>query len=573
MNNSQTQNDNATPNTTSNATDATTGSVDMTQSQRIIQDPDCDATETDGAPVAERHHLRKPVVLIVLDGWGHREDTKDNALATANTPRFREFWNNYPHTLLDASGLAVGLPEGQMGNSEIGHTTIGAGRAMDTDLVRIRKSITSGEYEKLTPFVELFDHVKKYDSTLHAMGLLSDGGIHSHQDHLFAFIRAAKNAGVKKLAVHVFTDGRDTPPQSAAKYITDLEAVLKEVGIGFIATISGRYYAMDRDNNADRTGKAEDAIFTGIGHICEIEPAEYVRNLYKKDRIDELLEPVVCKRMVDGVEIFGSPTVEHDAIFFFNFRADRARQLTRDILAKAKGMDWKFVGMTSYGDEFNYPVVFPALLIETTLAKELSNGGFTQAHIAETEKFPHATYFLNGGVEKPYPGESHILLASHKDVATHDLAPKMRAEGIADKAIEQVELGTDFIFINFANADMIGHTANVPAIIESVEEADKQLGRVVDSIVAHNGVAFITADHGNAELNVDQKTGDKHTSHTTNLVPMIITDKAIGLRIKGSSTNPDNFGVPTLADIAPTIFDEMQIKKPEFMTGESLMVK
>ena len=536
----------------------------QTQSQKIDQDPDFDTTETDGAPVAERHHLRKPVVLIVLDGWGHREDTKDNALASANTPRFREFWDSYPHTLLDASGLAVGLPEGQMGNSEIGHTTIGAGRAMDTDLVRIKKSITSGEYKKLAPFVDLFNHVKKNDSTLHVMGLLSDGGIHSHQEHLFAFIRAAKEAEVKKLAVHVFTDGRDVPPQSAAKYVKELQDVIKEVGLGTIATISGRYYAMDRDNNVERITKAEDSIFRGIGHVCTIDPVEYLENLYKEEKIDELLEPIVCE-----------PTLlkKHDGIFFFNFRADRARQLTRDILAKRTAEDLFFVGMTSYGDEFNYPVVFPSLLIETTLAKEISQSGFTQAHIAETEKFPHATYFLNGGVEKPYPGESHILLASHKDVPTHDLAPKMRAEGIADKAIEQIEIGTDFIFINFANADMVGHTANVPAIIESVEEADKQLGRVVDSVVAHGGVVFITADHGNAEMNVDQITGAKHTSHTTNLVPMIVTDKEIKLRKDGNSTNPDNLGVPTLADIAPTIFDEMQIQKPEFMTGESLIVK
>jgi 2,3-bisphosphoglycerate-independent phosphoglycerate mutase len=548
--------------------------MDMqTQSQHIDQDPDFETTETDGAPVTNRHHLRKPVVLIVLDGWGHREDNKDNALASANTPKFREFWNSYPHTLLDASGLAVGLPEGQMGNSEIGHTTIGAGRAMDTDLVRIKKSIISGEYNTLPPFIELFNHVKEHDSTLHVMGLLSDGGIHSHQDHLFAFIKAAKSAGVKKLAVHVFTDGRDTPPQSAAKYVEELETVLKETGLGHIATISGRYYAMDRDNNAERTDKAEDAIFSGIGHDCEIEPTEYLEGLYKEGKIDELLEPIVCKNTIDGVEIFGTPTKENDAIFFFNFRADRARQLTRDILAKAKAMNWKFAGMTSYGDEFHYPIVFPSLLIETTLAKEISEGGFTQAHIAETEKFPHATYFLNGGVEKPYPGESHILLASHKDVATHDLAPKMRTEGIADKAIEQIEAGTDFIFINFANADMVGHTANVPAIIESVEEADKQLGRVVGSTIAHGGVAFITADHGNAELNVDQTTGNKHTSHTTNLVPMIVTDTAIKLRKEGNSANPENFGVPTLADIAPTIFDEMQIRKPNFMTGESLIVK
>ena len=541
------------------------------------QAADYGVTETDGTAVAERHHLRKPIILIVLDGWGYREDKKDNAIAEANTPRFKEFWNTYPHTLLDASGLAVGLPEGQMGNSEIGHTTIGAGRAMDTDLVRIKKSITSGEYEKLPPFVELFNHVNQNDSTLHAMGLLSDGGIHSHQDHLFAFIRAAKNAGVKKLAIHVFTDGRDVPPQSASKYIADLQAVIKEVGLGFIATISGRYYAMDRDNNAERLAKAEDAIYNTKGNLCEINPVDYLENLYKEEKIDELLEPIVCKNTIGGItngtEVIGAPINEHDGIFFYNFRADRARQLTRSILAKAKSMDLSFVGMASYGDEFNYPVVFPSLLIETTLAKEISQDGFTQAHIAETEKFPHATYFLNGGVEKPYPGESHILLASHKDVPTHDLAPKMRAEGIADKAIEQIEAGTDFIFINFANADMIGHTANVPAIIESVEEADKQLGRVVDAAVARGGIVFITADHGNAELNIDQTTGKKHTSHTTNLVPMIVTDKEIKLREKGNSTNTATFGVPTLADIAPTIFDEMQIKKPDFMTGESLIVK
>ncbi|MEI6553462.1 MAG: 2,3-bisphosphoglycerate-independent phosphoglycerate mutase [bacterium] len=552
----------------------TTQTQPQTQSQRINQDPDCDMTETDGTPVSERHHLRKPIVLIVMDGWGHREDTKDNALATANTPRFREFWNTYPHTLLDASGLAVGLPEGQMGNSEIGHTTIGAGRAMDTDLVRIKKSIVSGEYDTLPPFVELFDHVKTNNSTLHVMGLLSDGGIHSHQDHLFAFIHAAKKAGVQKLAVHAFTDGRDVPPQSASKYIRTLQTVLKETGLGIIATISGRYYAMDRDDNADRLAKAEDVLFNAKGHVCEIDPAEYLENLYKEDKIDELLEPIVCKNILaDGTEMLGDPIKEHDSIFFFNFRADRARQLTRVILAKAQAMDWKFAGMTSYGDEFNYPVVFPSLNIETTLAKEISKDGFTQAHIAETEKFPHATYFLNGGVEKPYPGESHILLASHKDVPTHDLAPKMRAEGIADEAIKQIEMGTDFIFINFANADMVGHTANVPAIIESVEEADKQLGRVVDSAVAKGGVVFITADHGNAELNIDQTTGNKHTSHTTSLVPMIVTDKEIKLRDKGNSPNPDYLGVPTLADIAPTIFDEMQIKKPDFMAGESLMVK
>lgn len=544
--------------------------LDLNQTNKIANDPDYGSTETNGAPIINRHHLRKPVVLIVLDGWGHRTDTKDNAIASANIPRFKEFWNNYPHTLLDASGLSVGLPEGQMGNSEIGHTTIGAGKAMDTDLVRIKKSIDSGEYDTLSPFINLFNHVKENNSTLHAMGLLSDGGIHSHQDHLFAFIKAAKKFGITKLAIHIFTDGRDVPPQSATKYIAQLEYVLKETGIGSIATISGRYYAMDRDNNTDRLQKATDAMFNGIGHICEIEPVKYIESLYKENKIDELLEPIVCKTQ-DEEKNSICTIKQNDAIFFFNFRSDRARQLTRFILSKSNEMNLSFAGMTLYGDEFNYPVVFPPLLIETTLAKEISKDGFTQAHIAETEKFPHATFFLNGGVEKPYPGESHILLDSHKDVPTHDMAPKMRAEGIADKAIEQIEAGTDFIFINFANADMVGHTANVPAIIESVEEADKHLGRVVDSVIAHNGVAFITADHGNAELNIDQQTGNKHTAHTTNYVPMIVTDTNIKLR--GEDKVDQNINGGTLADIAPTIFDEMQIEKPESMTGMSLIIK
>ena len=534
----------------------------LDQLQNNMQDPDYGTTETDGAPVKERHHLRKPIVLIVLDGWGYREDKKDNAIAASKTPRFLEFWNNYPHTLLDASGLAVGLPEGQMGNSEVGHTTIGAGRPIDTDLVRIKKSIVTGEFERQQAIVDLFNHVKSHGSTLHVQGLLSDGGVHSHQEHLFAFIRAAKKAGIEKLAIHVFTDGRDVPPQSGATYVQELETVIKEVGLGFIATISGRYYAMDRDNNKERISKAEDAIFEAKGHVCDIEPSTYLENLYKENKIDELLEPIVCKNIINGQEVLGAPMKEHDGIFFYNFRADRARQITRDILAKAPSMDWYFVSMTSYGDEFSCPIVFPTPTISTTLAKEISNDGFTQAHIAETEKFPHATYFLNGGVEKPYPGESHILLDSRKDVATHDLAPKMRAEGIADKAIEQIKDGTDFIFINFANADMVGHTANVPAIIEAVEEADKHLGRVIDATIAQGGVAFITADHGNAEINIDQVTGKKHTAHTTSLVPMIVTDKEIRLRNSG-----------TLADIAPTIFDEMQIKKPDAMTGKSLMIK
>jgi 2,3-bisphosphoglycerate-independent phosphoglycerate mutase len=495
------------------------------------------------------------IILVVLDGWGYREEMKDNAVAAAKTPVFDCIWQKYPHTLLQASGEAVGLPEGQMGNSEVGHMTIGAGRPLDQDLVRIKKAIGMGEYANNPAFLALFDHVKKNDSTLHVQGLLSDGGVHSHVDHLSAFLKAARDHDVTRVAIHAFTDGRDVAPQSAAGYLKDLENVLKEVGIGFIASVSGRFYAMDRDNNWDRLAKATDAMFECKGNVCTLKPSEYVENLYKENKLDEHLEPIVCLGD-DGKSCAIQP---HDGVFFFNFRADRARMLSRKMMERAEADDICFATMTEYGSEFKCLVAFPPMTIETTLAKEISAAGMTQAHIAETEKFPHATYFLNGGVEKPYPGEEHILLASRKDVDTHDKAPKMRAEGIADMAIEQIEKGTDFIFINFANPDMVGHTANVPAIVEAVEEVDTQLGRVLDALHAHGGIAFVTADHGNAEVNIEPATGDKHTSHTTNPVPAILTNQ----------DKPMHEG--TLADITPTILELLGIPKPESMLGNPLI--
>jgi 2,3-bisphosphoglycerate-independent phosphoglycerate mutase len=500
---------------------------------------------------------KKPVVLIVLDGWGYREDVVHNAIAQAKTPFFNYLWKTYSHTLLEASGLAVGLPEGQMGNSEVGHTTIGAGKPADTELVRIGKSIKTGEYEKNPAFQALFDHVKKHNSVLHVQGLLGGGGVHSHSEHLFAFLRAGEKAGVKRIAVHVFTDGRDTAPQSASKYLKELEDVLKEIKVGFIATVSGRFYAMDRDNNWDRVSKVEQALFECKGNVCTIEPSKFVDSLYKEGKLDEHLEPLVC-HTIDGR---GCAIEDNDGVFFFNFRADRARQLTQKILEKVNKNNVCFVTLTEYSPEFKCLVAFPPVAIDTTIAKEVSEAGMTQAHIAETEKFPHATYFLNGGVEKPYPGEIHELLASRKDVPTHDMAPKMRAEAIAEKAIEYVNMGIDFIFINFANADMVGHTANVPAIIEAIEEVDTQLRRVIEIVERAGGVAFITADHGNAEVNFDLETGNKHTAHTTNPVPAILTHKDY----KFTSDNG------TLADIAPTILALLGIKKPKVMTGKNLV--
>ncbi|HVS79719.1 MAG TPA: 2,3-bisphosphoglycerate-independent phosphoglycerate mutase [Candidatus Paceibacterota bacterium] len=498
---------------------------------------------------------RRQTLLIVLDGWGHRLETKDNAILNAKKPNFDAMWEKYPHALLDASSLAVGLPEGQMGNSEIGHMTIGAGTTIDTDLVRIGKAIESGEFAKNPALVALFDHVKQNDSTLHVQGLVSRGGVHSHSEHLFAVLRAARDAGLKRVAVHVFTDGRDTPPQSAAKFLKELEDVLEEVKIGFIASISGRFYAMDRDNNWDRLSKAEQAIFECKGNVCTLKPSEYVASLYTEGKLDEHLEPIVCL----GEDGKGCAISQNDAVFFFNFRADRARMLSQRIIEKAPEMNLLFATLTEYSNDLKCLVAFPPKSVETTIAKEVSAAGLTQAHIAETEKFPHATYFLNGGVEKPYPGEEHILVPSRKDVPTHDLAPKMRAKEIADHGIEQIEKGTDFIFINFANVDMVGHTANVPAIVEAVEEVDTQLGRLLETMNKKGGVMFITADHGNAEVNVDQETGEKHTAHTTNLVPAIITDTQYAMH--------DG----TLSDVAPTVLKLLDLPQPVAMTGKSLI--
>lgn len=499
--------------------------------------------------------MKKQVALVILDGWGYREDITNNAVAQAKTPVFDKIWKEYPHSLLEASGFAVGLPEGQMGNSEVGHGTIGAGRTLDTDLVRIGKSISSGEFERNPVIQKVFDHVKKNNSVLHLKGLVSSGGVHSHQDHLIAILKSAKNAGVEKVAIHVFTDGRDTPPQSAAGYIKEIEKVLTDVGIGRIATVSGRFYAMDRDNNWDRVKRVEDAIFHGQGRSSTSVVSDFLESEYKEGKLDEHLEPVVfLDERNESWKIANG-----DAIMFFNFRSDRARMLSKKIVERTEGMDVLFATMTEYSKEIKCEVMFPPVSVETVLAKEVSDAGLTQAHIAETEKFPHVTYFFNGGNEKPYPGEKHILLDSRKDVPTHDLAPKMRAEAVADKAIEEVKNGTNFILINFANPDMVGHTANVPAIVEAVEEVDKQLGRFLDVLNENGGVAFVTADHGNAEVNIDEVTKEKHTSHTTNPVPAVVTDKSLNMKNGG------------LSDIAPTILHLLGLEKHKSMEGNSLV--
>lgn len=499
------------------------------------------------------NHSRQ-IALIILDGWGHREEKLHNAIAVAHTPSFDRLWEDYPHALLDASGAAVGLPDGQMGNSEVGHTTIGAGRAIDTDLVRIGKAIADGTFDLNPTFQKLFAHVRRYDSVLHVQGLLSDGGVHSHQDHLVAFLRLAKKEGIQKVALHLFTDGRDVAPRSALHYIKSLENIIADIGVGRIVSLSGRFYAMDRDSNWDRIEKTGQVLFDGQ-RVVSKSPSVYIQELYDNGVFDEYFEPIVFS---DGTKEI-SPIGQHDGVFFFNFRADRARMLSRKILDRVVELDLCFVTMTAYGTGFETEVAFPPVSIETQLAAELARAGHTQAHIAETEKYAHVTYFFNGKREICHEGECHVLIESRRDVPTHDHAPQMRAKEIAEKTIDEIKKGTNFILVNFANPDMVGHTANIPAIIEAVEEVDRELGTILTALKEAGGTAIVTADHGNAELNIDLETGEKHTAHTTNPVPIIITDQSKTIRNGG------------LADIAPTVLGLFGLPKPGSMTGESLL--
>ncbi|MEX0931749.1 MAG: 2,3-bisphosphoglycerate-independent phosphoglycerate mutase [Candidatus Paceibacterota bacterium] len=492
----------------------------------------------------------RQVALIILDGWGYREDVKDNAIKSAHTPVMDRLWETYPHSLLMAGEEHVGLPKGQVGNSEIGHTTIGAGTVIDSDLVRISKAADTGAFNENKAFVDLFAHVKKHNSTLHVLGLIGTGGVHAHSTHLEEFLRSAHASGLTDIAVHAFTDGRDSAPHDAEKHIAELEHMLSELGIGYIASVSGRFFSMDRDNNWDRLETFEKKALFCEGDVCHLPPTKELQRQYSEGKSDEHIEPFIVKK---------APLKKHDGVFVFNFRADRVRMLTKRLTDLKSSLDLNVVTLTEYQKGLDVTVAFPELGIETTLALQVSEAGLSQVHLAETEKFPHATYFLNGGREEPHDGEEHVVLPSRKDVKTHDLAPEMRAEGIADEAIKRIEQGVDFIFINFANTDMVGHTANVPAIITATQTVDRELGRVLESLSKKGGVAFVTADHGNAEINIDQKTGEKHTAHTLSPVPAIVTDTAYVLR-DGS-----------LKDIAPTILTLLGLPVPNAMTGISLV--
>lgn len=506
---------------------------------------------------------KKPVAIIILDGFGWRENTDHNAVALANKPNFDRYWNEFPHQTLQASGLAVGLPEGQMGNSEVGHTNIGAGRVVYQSITRIDKAIQDGEIEKNKEFQDAITHCLDQNAALHLMGLISDGGVHSHSRHLLALLKIAKERGVKKAYVHAFTDGRDVAPDSAAQFLKELQSDLDQLGLGQLASVSGRFYAMDRDNRWERVEKAYNAIVRGKGNYTQdIEQA--VLDSYDQEIMDEFIEPIV---ITDEAGQPVGPFHDNDSVIFFNFRPDRAIQLSRAISEDGfnefevsdRPQNIKLVTMTNYTDDMNAGVMFPPMLMDNVLGKVLADNGLKQLRIAETEKYPHVTFFMNGGTHDEFPGESRTLIPSPK-VETYDLKPEMSAYEVGDSLVEDIQADKhDAIILNFANPDMVGHSGKLEPTIKAVEAVDENLGRVVDAILEKDGHAIIFADHGNADT-LATPEGNPHTAHTTVPVPVIVTKKGVNLREGGK-----------LADVAPTMLDLLGIDKPVEMTGESLI--
>ena len=508
--------------------------------------------------------IKKPVCLIILDGWGTGCEGEGNAICLGNTPNMDSYSQIYPYTELEASGEAVGLPQGQMGNSEVGHLNIGAGRIIYQEYTRINKSIQDNSFYENELFLKAIDNCSK-GSSLHLMGLVSDGGVHSHINHLKALIRLAGIKDVEKLYVHAFLDGRDVPPRSAIPHLKELDSFLKENGPGQIATVSGRYYAMDRDNRWERTKKAYDCLVHRDAQEFG-SPQDLVEKSYEHGKDDEFVVPAKVK--VTDEE--GARIKSGDSIIFFNFRPDRARQITRAFVNDFfdhfdRGPNPPkvfFVCMTRYDKNFNAPIAFPPQKIKNTLGQVLANHNLRQLRIAETEKYAHVTFFFNGGVEKPEKGEDRILIPSPK-VATYDLKPEMSAYEVTETLVKKIdERFYDVIIVNYANPDMVAHTGFLDAAIEAVETVDKCVARVVDKINQVGGIAIISADHGNAEEMVDSETGGTVTKHSISKVPFILCDKKKRIRKNGQEH--------TLRDIAPTILDLLDIDKPEQMTGCSL---
>ena len=507
----------------------------------------------------------KLTMLMILDGFGENNHKEGNAVKLANTPNIDKLMKKYPTTKIAASGLAVGLPEGQMGNSEVGHTNIGAGRIVYQELTRITKSIEDGDFFSNDEFVKAIENCKKNNSKLHILGLVSDGGVHSHNRHLYGLLEMAKRRDFENVYVHCFLDGRDTPPASAENYIQDLEEKMKEKGVGKIASIAGRFYAMDRDKRWNRVQKAYDAMVYGKGETSG-SAINAIESSYQKEVFDEFVEPTV---IVNGDKPVA--TIEDgDSVIFFNFRPDRARQITRAIVDpefnefETKKMNLYFVCFTSYDETMpNVHIAFKKEPVKNTLGEVISKAGGKQLRIAETEKYAHVTFFFNGGEEKQYEGEDRILVPSPK-VETYDMQPEMSAYEVTDKVVEAINSKKyNCIILNYANPDMVGHTGSLTAAIKAIETIDECVGKVLEAIIAQKANLLITADHGNAEQMIDYKTGEPHTAHTTNLVPLILISEKENVKLKEGK----------LADLAPTILELMGIEKPEEMTGESLIEK
>ena len=506
----------------------------------------------------------KVTMLMILDGFGDNPNKDGNAIKLANTPNIDKLMKKYPNTDIYTSGKYVGLPDGQMGNSEVGHTNIGAGRIVYQELTRITKSIEDGDFFSNPEFIAAIENCKKHNSKLHILGLVSDGGVHSHIRHLYGLLEMAKRRDFENVYVHCFLDGRDTPPASAEGYIAKLQDKMKEKGIGKIASISGRFYAMDRDKRWQRIQKCYDALVNGEG-LKAGTAIKAIEDSYQKEVFDEFVEPtVICNGEEPVAKI-----EENDSVIFFNFRPDRAREITRTLVDKdfnefeTKKMDLYFVCFTNYDETMpNVHIAFKKEVLHNTFGEVVSKAGLTQLRIAETEKYAHVTFFFNGGEEKQYPGEDRILVPSPK-VETYDQKPEMSAYEVTDKVVEAIQSDKyDVVILNFANTDMVGHTGSLPAAIKAVEAVDECVGRIVKIIEDKKGNLIITADHGNAEQMIDYATGEPHTAHTTNPVPIILIteDQTIKLKENGK-----------LADLAPTMLDLMGIEKPEEMTGESLL--
>ncbi len=504
--------------------------------------------------------MKKPLALIILDGFGINRNEYGNAIDAANTPVIDRLLHTCPHTTIGASGMDVGLPDGQMGNSEVGHTNIGAGRVVYQELTRITKSVADGDFFENEALCAAMDNCVKNGTALHLMGLLSDGGVHSHNSHLYALLEMAKKKGVEKVFVHCFLDGRDVPPTSGSEYVEELEKKCKEIGVGKIATVMGRYYAMDRDNRWERVEQAYAAMVYGKG-VMNHNPVDAVEKSYEQEVTDEFVVPTVC---CEGATISAG-----DSVVFFNFRPDRAREITRTLVdPEFTGFERKngffpltFVCMTQYDAVMpGVLVAFKPQSLHNTFGEYISKKGLTQLRIAETEKYAHVTFFFNGGKEEPYAGEDRALIPSPK-VATYDLKPEMSAPEVTEEMVSRIKSGKyDVLILNYANCDMVGHTGVFEAAVKAVEAVDTGLGKVLAAIEEMGGRAFITADHGNADQ-MYEADGSPFTAHTTNPVPFIAVGMDVKLKEQGGR----------LADIAPTMLDVMGLEKPAEMDGESLI--